>query len=1323
MKKAILSILFALYAILVHSFSEINFRVLDVKANLSDNYVQDILHDKYGFMWFATRDGLSRYDGYHFRNYTTLQLGSYDNCIDFAKEDASGTIWIKTPVNYCYYNREKDELDNRVQTPLSLLGIPEVPKQIFVDEEQNLWCVVDNTLYTYRFAQKELLQLSIPVNVGIVALVCRGFTPYLLLTDGNVVTIDWAQRSIRKVVETEPQVGFQPRIYLDAAYNLWVYSLHDSDIKCYSTQEQKWINFLGKSELNSTHTTMTTVIDDGKGSVWIGTDNRGVFIYHYKENSYTWLSKEPSKLYTLPNNHVTSIFKDGRDVMWIGTGKQGVAYAKLSHTTFENISSPQKEDVSCLLEDGRGNLWFGYDGEGIARYNKESKRYTYYKSRENAIPSDLIVSSFLDSKGRAWFGSFGGGAFYYQDGKFFSLSSEPKIGEVEIPHYVRRITEDAHGNIWFATYTQGVFCLEATGELTCYNMNNSTLLTNYIADLSCDDQNRLYIVTGAAIYYMNLATRQLTQMQSYQTGEEVTLKNFTNCIYQDSRGLVWLGGRKGVSIYNPHSDSSELLTSEDGLSHPHIRAIVEDKRGNMWLSTDHGITHIRVGANEAGMTYSCYPYFEEDGMAHFTLNNFSILCNDRDEILVGGSGGYIKIKSEPDHLYYYDKKIVFTDLYLGNERVEVGKATANGKVALQKNIQLTPELWLDYSDSNFSIEVSAMDYSNLHKIVYLYRLSSKEEWVKLDGNRVYFNKLAPGSYSLQVKVAEGKEGESNQIATLVIHVKPPFWQSTLAYFSYLLLFLLVLALFVVRTKQKHKRILTQQRNEMKAAHQHEVDEAKLRFFTNVNHDLRTPLSLIIIPLEKILHSEAAVGVRKELTLIHRNAVTLLNVVNQLLDLRKLENGKAQLNASHGDLAHFVKGVCDSFESYADKKGIQLNLMLKCRELETNFDRNKMERILLNLLSNAFKYNCEEGSVTVTLNKITVEGSNYASIQVADTGIGISDENKEKIFDRFFQEEFASTAYVGSGIGMHIVHEYVQLHGGEITIRDNQPQGTIVEIVLPIGCNEKECEMPIAAVEESMEAAVTAQHSPILVVEDNDDFRNFLVDSLKEYYQVFEAANGQEALTVLQEQEVKLVVSDIRMPVMDGLALCHAIKHDIKYSHIPVLLLTARSAEEHVLEGLREDADDYLTKPFNLEILLLRIAKLLQWSNNNHKQFGTIDISPSDITVSTLDEKLIEQAIQAVEENMDNSEFSVEDLSAVIGMSRGHLYKKLMTITGKSPIEFIRVLRIKRGKALLEQSQESISQIAYRVGLSPKSFSKYFKEEFGCLPSEYTKKDS
>ena len=640
------------------------------------------------------------------------------------------------------------------------------------------------------------------------------------------------------------------------------------------------------------------------------------------------------------------------------------------------------------------------------------------------------------------------------------------------------------------------------------------------------------------------------------------------------------------------------------------------------------------------------------------------------------------------------------------------------------------EITMDYSDSNFALEVSSMDYNSLHKLQYAYRLNKDEEWVKLEGNRIYFNKLSPGTYQLEVKVYENNNSYKNSKAScLTIHVLPPFWLSVPAYIGYTLLLAGVIIFFFLKMKRKHIRNLSQQKREMEIIQQHEMDEAKMRFFTNVSHDLRTPLSLIIIPLEKLLSSNLEKGVKEELELIHRNSETLLNEVNQLLDFRKLDQQKTQLMLSHGNLSDFVKEVCGSFIPQAVKKGINIRLHINETKMDMDFDRNKIQRILLNLLSNAVKYNYENGEVIVALDKITANGTENAQIQVADTGIGIKDENKDKIFDRFFQEQHSTTTYIGNGIGLHIVKEYVTMHHGTITVENHIPQGTIFTITLPVTHNyavndekQDEAEIREKAVDEVSDTTDTHKTS-LLIVEDNDDFRNFLINCLKGTYQVFDAPNGKEALEILAHQSIQIVISDVMMPEMDGMELCRKIKTDIRYSHIPVILLTARTADEHELSGLKEGADDYITKPFNLEILLLRIQKILKWTKNNHEKFKTIDISPSEITVSSLDEQLIEKAIRAVEENMDNSEFSVEELSSYVGMSRGHLYKKLIMITGKSPLEFIRILRVKRGKQLLEQSQLNVSQIAYQIGLSPKQFTKYFKEEFGYVPSEYIKNNN
>ena len=881
--------------------------------------------------------------------------------------------------------------------------------------------------------------------------------------------------------------------------------------------------------------------------------------------------------------------------------------------------------------------------------------------------------------------------------------------------------------MWFATYTQGLYCLDVKGNLSAYTITNSKIVTNYIADLSCLDGRNLYIATSTGFYHMDVITRNIITLDTDINSNEIVKDHFVNCIFQDSRGLIWTGGRKGVSIYNPTENKVVYLTEDDGLSHSYIRAITEDSNKNIWISTDHGISHVVVDSKGSQpFIFRCYPYFENDGIGNFAFNNFSIICNRNKEILIGGSGGYLKIKPVFLNMRPVNQQAIFTGLYVANQRIEPGTPLADGRMLLSNNISMTKEVTLNYSDTNFSIDVSAMDFGNLHKIKYDYRIGVNDDWVRLDGNRVNFNKLAPGSYLLQVKVCTRPDKAVSEPISLMIHIKPPFWMSTWAYCLYAVAFFIMILLYIRFLRRKHKRLLAHQTRELEIAKLHEMDEAKMHFFTNVSHDLRTPLSMIITPLERLISNPERAQLKDNLVLMHRNAMILLDEVNQLLDFRKLDAKETKLYPSYGNLSDFIKDVSQSFASLCTTRQIELNLQINAPVIEMNFDRNKMQRVFLNLLSNALKYNNDGGSITVTVDKVLVNEGEHVRIKIADTGIGIKDENKKKVFDRFFQEHHAATTYVGNGIGLHIVKEYITLHEGIIEVKDNKPQGTVFIITIPAKTDNdiivsSSKEVVLNEAEESDKEDITISKCPrILIVEDNTDFRNFLINSLEEDYEVFSAGNGKEALDVLAQHPLQIVISDIMMPVMDGIQLCQKIKNDIRYSHIPVILLTARTAEEQILNGYREGADDYITKPFNLELLNLRIKKLLYWTQNNHERFKTIEVSPSEITISSLDEKLIDKAIKAVETNMDNSEFSVEDLSDHVGMSRGHLYKKLISITGKSPLEFIRTLRVKRGHQLLTQSQLSISQISYQVGLSPKQFSKYYKEEFGCLPSEFKK---
>ena len=1326
MKKSVLLILSCLIGELIYANDYLNFRNIDVKSGISDNYVLSVLRDRYGFMWFATLNGLDCYDGYRFKKYELDSFGAYNTLY----EDAAGNIWVKDFAAYYVYNRELDRLENDIQPVLKKYGIEGKVSFLTVDRNYNLWCANSDTLFHYDFSARKRQVFPLSYGKEVVQVASGTASTFVLFSDGLIVRINAGSRNMQPETQKTLLPGLQYNLYMDTTGRLWLYALHASGLQCYDTNQGQWVDYISLRDLSNA--LITTVLDDGEGNLWIGTDNKGVYIRSKEDCRLISVNKKSDNPFSLFDNHINCFFKDNQNIMWVGTAKLGVYYTSLDRITFKTCPLPGQEDVKCLQEDEEGNLWIGFDGEGLARQNAEQGTYTYYKKKEHSIPSDLIICSYLDSQDRLWFGTYGGGAFYKQGERFIPLSYPDFVGKDISLSQICRIVEDRNGTIWFATFMQGLYAMDVHGNMASYTTDSSILQTGSIIDLAYSGGRNLYVGTSNGLYVIDIFTRKLTLLNGNKAGTQTLPDSYITCLFYDSRGLLWIGTHKGIVVWDELKDEMVQLTTENGLSHNCVRAIIEDKYKNIWVSSDHGITNIAVAPPTPNqyLQLLCYPYFEEDGISSMTFNLHAITCNRKGEILMGGIGGYLRIDPNPTDFYHYTAhSVAFTGLVLDNQEVEVGSYTTDGRMLLQKNILLQDEITMDYSDNNFALEISSMDFLNLHKQQFAYRLGETGKWIKLDGNRIYFNRLPVGTSSLQVKVYEPDNYHNNPVSTLTIHVRPPFWLSLPAYCCYALLVIACFVLTIRNIQRKHRRLMEKQRYEMEITRQHETDEAKMRFFTNISHDLRTPLALIITPLEKLLSLKLADNLKDELELIHRNAVTLLNEVNQLLDFRKLDKQQVQISLSYGNLSDFVKEVCASFAELFLKSGINLEINVIDVGIDMYFDKNKMQRVLLNLLSNAVKYNKENGKVWVNVRKLQTSQGEQACIQVADTGIGIKDENKEKVFDRFFQEQH-STTYVGSGIGLHIVKEYITLHRGTIRVVDNQPEGSIFVIMLPIV--KKNNEAIIAkeaenAFEETDRILVDEEmgdlHTSILVVEDNDDFRHFLTRCLKEHFKVFEASNGQDALDVLARKSVQLVISDVMMPVMDGLELCHAIKTDIRFSHIPIILLSARTAEEHILGGLKEGADEYITKPFNLEILLMRIQKLLKWTQNNHEKFRTIEVSPSEITVSSLDEQLLGKAIQIVEENMDNSEFSVEDLSAQVGISRSGLYKKLISITGKAPLEFMRILRLKRGKQLLEKSQLSISQIAYQVGLSPKQFARYFKEEFGCLPSKYGKKNN
>ena len=882
-------------------------------------------------------------------------------------------------------------------------------------------------------------------------------------------------------------------------------------------------------------------------------------------------------------------------------------------------------------------------------------------------------------------------------------------------------------------------CLEPlSGTFETYTSNNSALLENNVTSLCWVDDNTLFFGTASqGVGTMDMRTREIKKIQGQSDSMKLS-NDAVNHVYKDSRGLVWIATREGLNVYDTRRHMFLDLFPVAEAKGNFIAAITEDQERNMWVSTSRKVIRVTVASDGKGSyLFDSRAYNSEDGLQNCDFNQRSIKTLHNGIIAIGGLYG-VNVFA-PDHIRYNKMlpNVMFTGLSLFDEAVKVGQSYG-GRVLIKKELNDVENVEFDYKQNIFSVSFASDNYNLPEKTQYMYKLEGfNNDWLTLPVgvHNVTFTNLAPGKYVLRVKAINSDGYVGIKEATLGIVVNPPFWMSWWAYLLYAagLVVVLFLARYRMLKREREKFHLQQIENEV--AKNEEINNMKFRFFTNVSHELRTPLTLIISPLEGMLKETTDELQSTRLQLMYRNAQRLLHLVNQLLDFRKGEMSTHQLSLSEGDIISYVHSVCNSFLLMADKKHIQFSFFSGIDTFSMAFDADKVGKIVMNLLSNAFKFTPEGGRVTVMIEHVTGTPDTL-EIKIADTGIGISDVDKEHIFDRFYQADHKGVEETtGNGIGLSLVRDFVTLHEGEVKVFDNIGTGSVFVIQFPVKHVETQVQLPEETgmsvgdeedremKEEVREETGRKDFPLLLVVDDNEDFRIFMRYSLELQYRVKLAVNGNEAWEMMQEELPDLVISDVMMPQMDGNELCRLIKQDKRIAHIPVILLTARQNTEAKLEGLQTGADDYVTKPFNMTILVLRIRKLIELSRYHRVTQGMIDPAPSEIVITSLDEKLIEKAIKYVEDNMSRTELSVEELSRELGMSRVHLYKKLLQITGKTPIEFIRVIRLKRAAQLLRESQLHVSEVAFEVGFNnPKYFSRYFKDEFGVLPSVYQEKE-
>lgn len=1025
----------------------------------------------------------------------------------------------------------------------------------------------------------------------------------------------------------------------------------------------------------------TSYIDDAD-NLWIGTRRGGVnhanlnikaFNYYHAENGGKGLN----------SNEVRTICKDKMGRIWIGSEDMGVTVIESTpqgnkYLYFNDKNSiVDSRRIRSLYSDKFGFVWIGTKG-GLDRYDTRTKTVKHYAAnnqKQGSITNPIIFGMLEDSQGTFWVGTYSGLARYDRANDTFVYVSPAITGGVQI----RVIMEDRQKNLWIATEDKG--------------------LTKLI---------RTHDKPGAfkSVRYVHIAGK-----------DNSLISNRLYSLAEDSSGMVWVATNLGLSRLNPKNNSVKNFFIKDGLPDEIIMGLLFDGKESIWISHKKGITRMNT------KTFGIQNFNVNDGLQSNEFNQNACFKDSKTgEMFFGGQNGLNSFFPENIKINKYKPQVVFTRLNVMNKVLQPG-TKVNDRVILEKSLLCTNEITLTWWDRTFSIEFAALHYANPQGNKYKYKLEGiDKEWIFTDASMrtASYSQLPSGTHTFKVYGANSDGVWSDTPATLYIKILPPWWFSWWAIVIYIAIGGGII--FFV-----HKYIMSR----IEFSKNEEIHQSKLQFFTGISHEFRTPLTLIIDPLEKLISERLDKDtVKKYHNLMHRNAKQLLLLINQLLDFRKLESGHLSLNMQESDIIAFVKTAAASFESRAKDRNIHFVVQSSLNSLNTRFDMAKMNMVLNNLLSNAFKFTPNGGEIVLNVAILNEENKTLV-IKLSDTGMGISEEEQEKVFDIFYQSTSSVSQQEGSGIGLALTKELVELHGGEIILESKVGQGTTFTVFLPVSEEEDEpknesFQQDFFVQEESrqMNSAQSTDSSDnlplLLIVDDNDDIRNYIALNFSKEYRIILATNGSEGFLLATETIPDLIISDVMMPVMNGLEFCSKLKSDERTSHIPVILLTARQSDESKLEGYETGADAYVTKPFNSTILQAQIKNLLEQRQRLRELFSKGSaIEIKKIAINITDEAFLNKVIQCIHENLEDEEFNIDALAELLNMSRSQFYRKIKALTNQSLLDFVTTIRMNKALEYLLSGGFNISETAFKVGYSMSSnFTRTFTRHFGVSPSKY-----
>lgn len=1338
MKKNILWFLFILLFLQLKVLSQtdpILFRQISPKGGFTYGAIRTITQDSLGYIWFGTEHGL-----YSYNTKACTKFNLPDECSGSFPDDnirkilttEAGKLWVLTTNGICYFNYQTYQfIPVKYSINSSTFNLPAI-QDIAENKSGQLFAVFINRIGlfdTKSIGNIDFLPLTLSQNENLTAVVFdKRDQLWIGTSNGNIYRSAPPYRNMKLFCKQRSEAV----LALCSDNNtLWIgYDWGGADhVNDNGTIIEHYAqNMTGKNYIP--HNRVRQIMKDSQNQIWIATYS-GILLVSDKRNQVI----KSDRLNNLPANSIYSLYTDVQKGIWIGTWSGGLAYLNPKENRFLHIQEISNKNmaessvISSFAQDHSGLVWVGNENGGLSSIDLKTMTFQYFQIPENITETANIKSLAVDHENRLWLGTFSSGLWLFDKNKK-TFESLKLLNDSRV--YIYGICPVKEG-LWLASYSHGLIYYDfKTHNIRHFYHKPSdsfSISSNTARCLIVDNYGGIWVGTQLGLNYLAKGTNKFVHYDAHH-GKNSISNNEIFSLFEDHSGKIWIGtGGNGVDCFDPNTTKFSNLSLNEGLAGDIVYGILEDEQHQMWFSTDNGISCYNAE------TKAFRNFHEEDGLQGNQFNPDAAFKTSNGLFLFGGPNGFNLIDPSKIELNQFEPVVRITKMFVNNEPLE--------KIAHSKfnHISTLSEIKLPYHDNSLSFEFMANNYILPQRNHFKYRLTNySEKWIDagVEG-KATFTKIPPGKYELNIMASNNDGIWSSHQTRFAITILPPIWLSWYAYLLYLLLFVLTF-LFVrreMRSRQKLKDELLIQR--FRNEKDEELHQSRLQLFTNISHEFKTPLALILSPLEYITSQNTFdPEINDHLQIIKRNAERLKRLIGEIIDFRKLELGKSVFNPRKTDLVKLCAEISDYYNIYARDNHIDFSFHSYVHELFCEVDDEKLDKIIFNFLSNSFKYTTEGGKIKLCLRRYQyaseIINKGYSTnslpdepgivIQVDDSAQGIEHEELPLIFDRFYQG--SSFQHDGTGIGLHLCREYAKMHNGTIYVESTPGYGSTFSLLIPtkiIGSSTSSVEEKIVAIQPSesiMYDAPGKTGQTILIVEDNLEMQKHLKTIFQNEYSILKAVNGNQGFEIASEFSPDLIISDVMMPGKDGFELCSQLKGDIQTSHIPVILLTALSDIDKHINGLQTGADAYITKPFEVKLLIAQVKNLLITRKNLQNSFTQSQQEwEENSSLMPADKLLVNKAIRITEKHLLDENFSVENLSMELNISRSSLHRKIRALTNQSSSEFIRYVRLQKALELMKDGSYNLDEIGYAVGFSSHSyFTQSFKRQFGKTPSAY-----